>query len=112
MAPRRSRSSDVATRPAAGPGRRRGSVSVTRPLPRFVRTKTLASGAVSFYWDLTGYYRGLGCSIPGEPLGTDYVAACGEGGNGGGGGGRQWWCGGRGGARSAAPPAGPVWGWH
>ena len=56
---------------------------MTRPLPRFVRTKTLASGAVSFYWDLTGYYRGLGCSIPGEPLGTDYVTACGEDGNGG-----------------------------
>ena len=54
-----------------------------RPLPRFVRTKTLANGAVSFYWDLTGYYRGLGCSIPGEPLGTDYVTACGEDGNGG-----------------------------
>lgn len=58
-------------------------MSVRRPLPRFVRTKTLANGAVSFYWDLTGYYRGLGCSIPGEPLGTDYVTACGEDGNGG-----------------------------
>ncbi len=56
---------------------------MTRPLPRFVRVKTLASGAVAFYWDLTGYYRGLGCSIPGEPLGTDYVKACGEDGNGG-----------------------------
>jgi hypothetical protein len=56
---------------------------VVRPLPRFVRIKTLASGAVGFYWDLTGYYRGLGCSIPGEPLATDYVTACGEDGNGG-----------------------------
>src|SRR5438046_142017 len=83
MAPRRSRSSDLAARPAAGPGRRRGSVSVLRPLPRFVRIKSLASGAVAFYWDLTGYYRGLGCLIPGEPLGTDYVTACGEDGNGG-----------------------------
>jgi hypothetical protein len=58
-------------------------VSVTRLLPRFVRIKTLANGAVAFYWDLTGYYRGLGCSISGEPLGTDYVTACGEDGNGG-----------------------------
>jgi len=56
---------------------------MTRPLPRFVRTKTLASGLVAFYWDLTGHYRKLGCSIPGEPLGTDYAIACGEDGNGG-----------------------------
>lgn len=58
-------------------------MTVSRPLPRFVRTKTLASGAVGFYWDLTGHYRGLGCSIPSEPLGTDYVTACGGDGNGG-----------------------------
>jgi hypothetical protein len=56
---------------------------VTRPLPRFVRTKALANGAVAYYWELTGHYRKLGCLIPGEPLGTDYVRACGEDGNGG-----------------------------
>ncbi len=56
---------------------------MTRPLPRFVRVKKLASGAVAFYWDLTGYYRRLGCSIPSEPLGADYAAACGQDGNGG-----------------------------
>lgn len=56
---------------------------MSRPLPRFVRTKTLASGAVAFYWDLTAYYRRLGCSIPGEPLGIDYFAACGSDGSGG-----------------------------
>jgi len=56
---------------------------VSRLLPRFVRTKTLANGSTAFYWDLTGHYRRLGCSIPSEPLGTDYVAACGEDGNGG-----------------------------
>jgi hypothetical protein len=56
---------------------------MTRPLSRFVRTKTLASGVVAFYWDLTGHYRKLGCTIPGEPLGTDYGIACGEDGNGG-----------------------------
>jgi hypothetical protein len=58
-------------------------VTVTRALPRFVRTKTLASGVVAFYWNLTGHYRKLGCSITGEPLGTDYAVACGEHGNGG-----------------------------
>jgi hypothetical protein len=58
-------------------------VTVTRPLPRFVRTKTRASGLVAFYWDLTGHYRRHGCSIPSEPLGTDYAIACGEDGNGG-----------------------------
>ncbi len=56
---------------------------MSRPLPRFVRTKILANGTIGFYWDLTGYYRRLGCSIPSEPLGTDYVAACGDNGSGG-----------------------------
>lgn len=56
---------------------------MSQPLPRFVRTKNLASGKVAFYWDLTGYYRRLGCSILGEALGTNYVAACGDDGNGG-----------------------------
>jgi len=56
---------------------------MTRPLPRFVRTKLLAGGATAFYWDLTGHYRQLGCTIPSEPLGTDYIAACGLDGNGG-----------------------------
>ena len=83
MAAGRSRPGDPATRSASGPGRRRGSVTVSRPLPRFVRTKALVSGLVAFYWGLTGYYRRLGCSIPSEPLGTDYVVACGEAGNGG-----------------------------
>lgn len=58
-------------------------MTFSRPLPRFVRTKTLARGAIAFYWDLTAYYRGLGCSIPAEPLGTDYVTACGTDGTGG-----------------------------
>ena len=58
-------------------------MTVSRPLPRFVRAKVLANGTTAFYWDLTGYYRRLGCSIPSEPLGTDYVVACGEHGSGG-----------------------------
>ena len=52
-------------------------------LPRFVRAKPLANGAIGFYWELTGYYRRVGCSIPGEALGSDYVIACGADGNGG-----------------------------
>ena len=50
---------------------------------------TLRSGKAArewrdgFYWELTGYYRKLGCSIHGEPLGNDYVVACGVDGNGG-----------------------------
>jgi hypothetical protein len=43
----------------------------------------LAGGQVAFYWIVPTYFRGLGCSIPNEPLGTDYAAACGENGSGG-----------------------------
>jgi hypothetical protein len=56
---------------------------VPHTLPRFVRAKRLANGGIGFYWELTGYYRKLGCSIRGEPLGNDYVVACGVDGNGG-----------------------------
>jgi hypothetical protein len=52
-------------------------------LPRFVIPKTLKSGATAFYFNVTGYYRNLGCTIPNEPLGTDYIVACGETGEGG-----------------------------
>jgi hypothetical protein len=55
----------------------------TKPLPRFVIAKPLASGATAFYFNLPTLYRRVGCTIPNEPLGTDYVAACGDGGNGG-----------------------------
>jgi hypothetical protein len=67
----------------AGPGRGGGFVTFTRPLPRFVRAKRLASGATAFYWELTGHYRKLGCAIPNEPLGDDYEVACGADGKGG-----------------------------
>jgi hypothetical protein len=56
---------------------------VPHTLPRFVRAKRLANGGIGFYWELTGYYRKLECSIRGEPLGNDYVVACGVDGNGG-----------------------------
>jgi hypothetical protein len=56
---------------------------LSKPLPRFVIPKTLASGATAFYFNIPTLYRKLGCTISNEPLGTDYITACGEDGNGG-----------------------------
>lgn len=56
---------------------------MTKPLPRYVIPKLLASGATAFYFNVPTRYRKLGCPIPNEPLGTDYVVACGENGDGG-----------------------------
>ena len=55
----------------------------SKPLPRFVIPKTLASGATAFYFNVPTLYRRLGCTISNEPLGTDYTVACGENGEGG-----------------------------
>jgi hypothetical protein len=55
----------------------------SKPLPRFVITKTLASRATAFYFNVPTLYRKLGCTISNEPLGTDYTVACGENGEGG-----------------------------
>ena len=55
----------------------------TKPLPRFVIAKTLASGATAFYFNVPTLYRKLGCTIWNEPLGMDYAVACGETGEGG-----------------------------
>ena len=57
--------------------------NLQKPLPRFVRPKPLASGATGFFWECPSYYRKKGCQIPSEPLGTDYIVACGENGTGG-----------------------------
>ena len=54
----------------------------SKPLPRFVIAKTLASGATAFYFNVPTLYRKLGCTISNEPLGTDYTVACGENGEG------------------------------
>jgi hypothetical protein len=83
MASRRPRPSNSTVRTGGGAGRGRGFVMVRYALPRFVRAKRLASGAIGFYWELTGHYRRLGCTIPGEPLGDDYMTACGTDGAGG-----------------------------
>jgi len=56
---------------------------MTKPLPRFVIPKLLASGLTGFYFNINKYYRVRGCTIPNEPLGTDYIVACGENGDGG-----------------------------
>jgi hypothetical protein len=56
---------------------------MVRPLPRFVIAKPLASGSMAFYFNVPTLYRRLGCTIPNEPLGHDYVIACGDDGGGG-----------------------------
>src|ERR1700737_3395241 len=83
MAQRRSGPSDFTGRTAARPGRGRGFLMFAKPLPRFVIPKTLVSGATAFYFNIPTLYRKLGCTISNEPLGTDYITACGEDGNGG-----------------------------
>ena len=55
----------------------------TMPLPRFVIAKPLAGGRTGYYFTLPTYYRNQGCTIPNQPLGSDYVIACGDDGNGG-----------------------------
>jgi len=56
---------------------------IAKVKPRFVKPKDLASGETAFYWEVPAYYRDLGCTIPSEPLGTDYATACREDGKGG-----------------------------
>ena len=55
----------------------------TKPLPRFVIPKVLATGATAFYFNVPTLYKRLGCPVSNEPLGTAYIAACGEDGKGG-----------------------------
>src|SRR5260370_6387606 len=83
MASRRFRSCDPATGTDGGPRSRRGFVTVTLRLPRFVIAKPLARGATAFYFNIPTRYRALGCSIPNEPLGTNYALVCGPDGTGG-----------------------------
>ena len=45
---------------------------MSKPLPRYVIDKMLASGATGFYFNVPTFYRRLGCNIANEPLGTDY----------------------------------------
>lgn len=52
-------------------------------LPRYVIPKPLSSGAVAYYFNVPTVYRKAGCPVPNEPLGSDYVVACGADGKGG-----------------------------
>ena len=83
MAEGRSGQGDTPERSGRRAGRRRGSVTVTLSLPRFVVARPLATGRTGFYFVIAGYYRNLGCTIPNEPLGDDYETACGPDGSGG-----------------------------
>jgi hypothetical protein len=56
---------------------------MTLRLPRYVITKSLATGTTGFYFNIPTRYRKAGCTIPNEPLGNDYTTACGVDGNGG-----------------------------
>ena len=56
---------------------------MTLPLPRYVIAKPLASGATGFYFTVPTRYRQMGCTIPNEPLGSDYTIASGADGKGG-----------------------------
>jgi hypothetical protein len=56
---------------------------MTLPLPRYVIAKQLASGTTAFYFTVPTRYRKTGCTIPNDPLGSDYNIACGPDGKGG-----------------------------
>ncbi len=56
---------------------------MTLRLPRYVIAKPLANGTTAFYFTVPTRYREQGCTIPNEPLGNDYVVACGADGEGG-----------------------------
>lgn len=49
---------------------------MTLPLPRFVVPRNFSGGRVGLFWVVAKHYRKQGCTIPNEPLGTDYSAAC------------------------------------
>jgi hypothetical protein len=58
-------------------------VTVNHILPRYVIAKRIKSGDVAFYFNVPRLYLKAGCPKLNEPLGTDYVLACGTNGNGG-----------------------------
>jgi hypothetical protein len=45
-------------------------------LPRHVISKRLKSGAAAYYYNVPTRYREMKCSVPNEPLGTDFNKAC------------------------------------
>jgi hypothetical protein len=84
MASRRPRPGDSSPRIGVAARSRRGFVTMTLRLPRHVIPKSLADGTTGFYFNIPTRYRKAGCTIPNEPLGNEYAAACGVDGRGGG----------------------------
>jgi hypothetical protein len=58
-------------------------VTVQHILPRYVIAKPLKSGLVAYYFNVPKLYLQAGCPKLNEPLGADYVVACGQDGKGG-----------------------------
>src|ERR1017187_6077184 len=83
MASRRPRPGDSSAGSSNTSRPRRGFVTMTLRLPRYVIHKPLADGTTGFYFNIPTHYRKMGCTIPNEPLGNDYAVACGIDGNGG-----------------------------
>jgi hypothetical protein len=54
-----------------------------QPLPRYVIPKLLKSGRIAFYFNVPNRYLKAGCPRLNDPLGDDYVEACGKNGRGG-----------------------------
>ena len=46
-----------------------------KPLPRYVRRKSLAGGNWSYFFEPPTWARRAGCPVAAEPLGEDYGAA-------------------------------------
>lgn len=58
-------------------------MTVQRKKPRFVKPKPLATGQIAYYFEVPKYHLDKGCPNLSQPLGTDYIVACGEDGEGG-----------------------------
>jgi hypothetical protein len=58
-------------------------LTVHRKRPRFVITQKRASGETAYYFNVPKYHLDNGCPNLNQPLGRDYIVACGENGEGG-----------------------------
>jgi hypothetical protein len=47
------------------------------PLPRYVLAKHLSSGLIGYYFNVPTQYRKHGCPVSSQPLGTNFIIACG-----------------------------------
>lgn len=83
MAAGRPGPSDLPARRRSRAGRRQGFVDLRLKKPRFVISQKLASGDRAFYFNVPKYHLAKGCPNLNQPLGVDYIVACGEDGEGG-----------------------------